>query len=98
MIYLTETRTACTETLDFIDELKHFPQQVHWFPETYKGKDTGMIYAPHRLAEKVLDGELLQRLRQAPTRTAFILGNLSLLRFVVCLLAPFMVLLILPLL
>ena len=75
MIYLTETRTACTETLDLIDELKHFPQRVHWFPETYKGKDTGMIYAPHRLAEKVLDGELLQRLRQAPTRTAFILAS-----------------------
>ena len=75
MIYLTETRTACTETHELIDELKHFPQRVHWFPETYKGKDTGMIYAPHRLAEKVLDGELLRKLRENPCRTAFILAS-----------------------
>jgi 3-oxoacyl-(acyl-carrier-protein) synthase len=74
VIYLTESRTACTETLDFIEEVSH-PQRVHWFPDTYRAKDTGMIYAPHKLADKVLDKDILTTLRENPVKTAFILAS-----------------------
>jgi len=74
VIYLTETRTACTDKTELIDEILH-PQKVHWFPDTYARKDTGMIYAPHKLAEKVLDAEVLARLRENPAKTAFILAS-----------------------
>lgn len=51
-----------------------YPQQVHWFPETYARKNSGMFYAPHKLAEKVLDPVLMETLRENPCRTAFILA------------------------
>jgi 3-oxoacyl-(acyl-carrier-protein) synthase len=51
-----------------------YPQQVHWFPETYKGVRTGMSYVPHRVADKVLDGKLMKILRENPIKTAFILA------------------------
>jgi len=74
VIYLTETRTACTEEMTFMDEVS-YPQRVHWFPDTLKMKQTGMIYAPHKTAEKVMDAEVLKTLRENPVKTAFILAS-----------------------
>lgn len=74
MIYLTDYRTASTTHAELIDELQ-YPQKVHWFPDTYARKDTGLVYAPHKLAEKVLDAELLKRLKENPVKTAFILAS-----------------------
>jgi 3-oxoacyl-[acyl-carrier-protein] synthase II len=74
VIYLTEARTACTEELTFMDEVS-YPQRVHWFPDTLKMKQTGMIYAPHKMAEKVMDAGMLKVLRENPVKTAFILAS-----------------------
>jgi 3-oxoacyl-[acyl-carrier-protein] synthase I len=52
-----------------------YPQRVHWFPETYKNAQTGLVYAPHKLADKVLDPELLASLRERDGKTAFILAS-----------------------
>jgi 3-oxoacyl-(acyl-carrier-protein) synthase len=51
-----------------------YPQRVHWFPDTYAKTKTGLVYAPHKIAEKVLDPELLSSLRQRGGKTAFILA------------------------
>ena len=74
MIYLTESRTLCTENIELIDDVA-YPQKVHWFPESYAKKDTGMVYVPHKVADKVLDGEILKTLRENPIKTAFILAS-----------------------
>lgn len=72
-IYLTDYRTVCQTETELLDDIV-FPQRVHWFPELYKNKDSGMVYAPHKLAERVLDPELLKRLRESEAKTAFILA------------------------
>lgn len=74
MIYLTDYRTASTTHTELIADLD-YPQKVHWFPETYARTNTGLVYPPHRLAEKVLDPELLKRLKDNPVKTAFILAS-----------------------
>ena len=74
MIYLTDYRTASTTHAELIEELD-YPQKVHWFPETYARKDTGLVYTPHKLAEKVLDAELMKALKEKPVKTAFILAS-----------------------
>jgi 3-oxoacyl-(acyl-carrier-protein) synthase len=51
-----------------------YPQRVHWFADTYKNARTGLVYAPHKLAEKVLDPKLLEDLRGRQGKTAFILA------------------------
>jgi 3-oxoacyl-(acyl-carrier-protein) synthase len=74
MVRLTHYRTAYTTTPTLLDDIT-FPQKVHWFEDTYSRASTGMVYAPHRLAEKVLDPELMKYLRENPSRkTAFILA------------------------
>lgn len=72
-IYLTAYRTAATTNVELIDEVD-YPQRVHWFTDTYANKDSGLIYAPHKIAEKVLDKELLKMLRDSAAKTAFILA------------------------
>jgi 3-oxoacyl-(acyl-carrier-protein) synthase len=52
-----------------------YPQRVHWFPDTYAKTKTGLVYAPHKLAEKVLDAELLKDLRNRNGKTGFILAS-----------------------
>jgi 3-oxoacyl-[acyl-carrier-protein] synthase II len=53
-----------------------FPQRVHWFPDTYNRAKSGMFYPPHRLADKVLDPNLVKHLRENPVgKTAFILAS-----------------------
>lgn len=74
MIYLTDYRTASTTQVEFLQDLQ-YPQKVHWFPETFARKETGLIYAPHKLAEKVLDSELMKKLKDNPVKTAFILAS-----------------------
>lgn len=74
MIYLTDYRTASTTNAELLEELD-YPQKVHWFPDTFNRKDTGLIYAPHKLAEKVLDPELIKRLKDNPVKTGFILAS-----------------------
>lgn len=72
--YLTHYRTASTTHTELIEGLT-FPQKVNWFPETYARTKTGLFYAPHKLAEKVLDPELIAKIRAKPMKTAFILAS-----------------------
>jgi 3-oxoacyl-(acyl-carrier-protein) synthase len=51
-----------------------YPQRVHWFADTYAKKDTGLVYAPHKLAERVLDKTLMVDLKNRGGKTAFILA------------------------
>jgi 3-oxoacyl-(acyl-carrier-protein) synthase len=75
VIYLTHFKTASTTEYELFEEVV-FPQKVHWFPDTYARAKTGLFYVPHRLAEKVLDKDLLEYLRENPVgKTAFILAG-----------------------
>ena len=74
MIGLTHYKTASTESLTLLDDIT-YPQRVHLFPETIKNLRLGLNYVPHKLADKVLDPELLQYLRDNPkSKSAFILA------------------------
>lgn len=74
MIGLTHYRTASTETLSLLDDVT-YPQRVHMFPELFTSLKLGLNYVPHKLADKVLDPELMQELRKSKTgKTAFILA------------------------
>lgn len=75
MIYLTHYRTASTDNVELFDDII-YPQKVNWFPDTYNRTKSGLVYVPHKLAEKVLDPELLTHLRENPVgKTAFILAG-----------------------
>jgi 3-oxoacyl-(acyl-carrier-protein) synthase len=75
MIYLTNYRTAASTHVDLLDDID-YPQKVHWFPDTYKRVSSGLFYAPHKLAEKVLDSELVKHLRENKVgKTAFIFAS-----------------------
>lgn len=75
MIYLNHWKTACTEQTTLMEDLI-FPQKVHFFPSTYAKKDTGLFYAPHRLAEMVLTPQIISHIRENPRRKqAFILAG-----------------------
>ena len=73
-VYLTDYRTASTTQTEMFEDVA-YPQRVHWFPETYAKTKTGLVYAPHKLAEKVLDAELLKDLRERGGKTGFILAS-----------------------
>lgn len=72
-IYLTDYRTASTTQTEMLDDIE-YPQRVHWFPDTYKNVQSGLVYAPHKLAEKVLDRELIKSLKGRGGKTGFILA------------------------
>ena len=72
-IYLTHYCTAATTQTTLLEDIA-YPQSVHWFPDTYARKDTGLVYPPHKLADKVLDATILATLRKMPVKTAFILA------------------------
>lgn len=75
MIYLTNYRTAYSSHVELMEDIA-YPQKVHWFPDTYKRASSGLFYPPHRLAEKVLDQELVTQLRENKVgKTAFILAS-----------------------
>lgn len=73
MIYLTDYRTASTRQTQMLEDIP-YPQRVHWFADTYAKKDTGLVYAPHKLAERVLDKTLMVDLKNRGGKTAFILA------------------------
>lgn len=73
MIWLTDYRTAYTESTTLLDDLP-YPQRVHLIPETYRRTETGMVYPPHKLADRVLDPELVADVRSRPGKSAFILA------------------------
>lgn len=73
-MYLTDYRTVHATHIDLFDEMA-YPQRAYWFPELFAKKDTGLIYVPHKLAEKVLDVELLKSLRDRDGKTAFIFAS-----------------------
>jgi 3-oxoacyl-[acyl-carrier-protein] synthase II len=52
-----------------------YPQRVHWFPDTYSKVKTGLVYAPHKIAEKVLDAQLIKDIKERGGKTAFILAS-----------------------
>lgn len=74
MIYITHYKTASTTNQEFFDDIA-YPQTVQWFPETYNRVATGLVYPPHKVAEKVLDADILKTLRDNPVKTAFILAS-----------------------
>lgn len=74
MIWLTDYRTAYTEQSQALEDLP-YPQRVHMFPETYRRAETGLVYPPHKLADKVLDPQLVADVRSRPGKTGFILAS-----------------------
>lgn len=74
MIYLTHAQTAYSEKSELIVDHK-YPQRVHWFPDTYAKVKSRMSYVPHKMAEKVLNPDLCEWLRNNPMKTAFILAG-----------------------
>lgn len=73
-VYLTQSRIAYSTHVELLDDIP-FPQKVHWFPETYQKVSTGMFYPPHKVADKVLDPDLVASLREGKVgKTAFILA------------------------
>ena len=75
MIYLNHWKTACTEEITFMEDLI-FPQKVHFFPFTYAKKDTGLAYAPHKVADMVLAPQIISYIRENPrAKQAFILAG-----------------------
>jgi 3-oxoacyl-(acyl-carrier-protein) synthase len=74
MIYLSDYRCAYTTETQLLDTIK-YPQQVNLFPDTLEKLQTGLFYAPHRVADKVIDKELAKSLREdEEAKTAFILA------------------------
>jgi 3-oxoacyl-(acyl-carrier-protein) synthase len=75
MIYLTDYRYTKNAQVDLMEDIVH-PQKVHWFPDSYKRAKTGIVYPPHKVAEMVLDPELVKEIRENPVgKTAFILAS-----------------------
>lgn len=74
-IFLTHHEKWCVkETSEIIDIL--YPQRVHWDPRTYKNAKTGMVYPPHRVADRVLTGSVNEYIVKHPVKkTAFILAG-----------------------
>ena len=73
-IFLTDFRTAWSPNVRMVGDIK-YPQSVHVFEDTYKRVSTGLVYVPHKVAEKVLDPMLCESLRQEDCKTAFILAS-----------------------
>jgi 3-oxoacyl-(acyl-carrier-protein) synthase len=74
MIHLTAYKTVCTHNTELLDDIT-YPQRVHWFPELYSRVKNGLTYVPHKLAERVMPGDLLAQLRKTPCKTAFIFAS-----------------------
>ena len=74
MIFLTDYRTASTEYTELIED-GPYPQRVHWFPETFKNVKTGLVYPPHKMADKLLSPEFIEDVKSRPGKTAFILAS-----------------------
>ena len=74
MIYLNHWNTLSTQETILINDVI-FPQKVHFFPSTYAKKDSGLVYAPHRLVEMVLTPQIISHIRENPKKKqAFLLA------------------------
>lgn len=74
-IYLTDYEYVCQTETQLLDDVS-YPQRVHWFPDTFDRVSTGMFYAPHRVAEKVLSKRIIDKIKSKPNlKTAFILAS-----------------------
>jgi 3-oxoacyl-(acyl-carrier-protein) synthase len=74
MICLTHHRTACTAEATLLGDIV-YPQRAHFFPDVFAKVKNGLSYVPHKVAEKVLDPELIKHLRENPVgKTAFVLA------------------------
>jgi 3-oxoacyl-(acyl-carrier-protein) synthase len=73
-VFLTDYRTISTTKQSLVDDIP-YPQLVHMFPDLWRNKNSGLIYVPHKLADMVLDKNLLEELRSDEKITAFILAS-----------------------
>lgn len=73
-MYLTRTRVLCTDETALISNIS-YPQKVHWFPWSYKNIKTGLFLPAHKLAEQVLDKEVIEYVKNKECKTAFILAS-----------------------
>lgn len=73
-VYLTDYRTVSTTRTCLVDDIA-YPQKVHMFPDLWRNASSGLVYIPHKLADMVLDKELLAQLKADPKITAFILAS-----------------------
>lgn len=74
VIYLTHYHTEYTPST--IEVLDHpFPQKVHMFTDTYAKAKLGIIYPPHKMAERVLVKSTVDDVRNRPAKTAFIFAS-----------------------
>jgi 3-oxoacyl-(acyl-carrier-protein) synthase len=74
MIYLTHAKTLSTTETTLFDSILH-PQKVHWFPWSYAGAKTGLVLPSHKVAERVLDKQIIESVKSKPGKTAFILAS-----------------------
>ncbi len=76
MIYLTKYCTASSSEQVVIED-NPFPQRVYWQPDTYARAKTGVVYPPQVMTEKVITREIVEYLRNNPTKgkTGFILAG-----------------------
>lgn len=75
MIYLSKYCTAASYEQVVIED-NPFPQRVHWQPDTYARAKTGMLYPPQVMAEKVVNKDVINYIKNNPTKgkTGFILA------------------------
>ena len=75
MIYLTTGTTTQEYNHELLDDVS-YPQRVHWMPDTFSRTSTGLVYAPHKVAEKVLSPEIIRYVKENPVeKQAFILAS-----------------------
>ena len=74
MIWLTDYRTLSTQDTKLLEDLP-YPQRVHMVPESYRRTETGLVYPPHKLADRVLDPLLVADVRARTGKTGFILAS-----------------------
>lgn len=75
MIYITDYRIAYSTVVELMDDII-YPQKVVWMPDTYANVKSGMVYPVHKVAEKVLDPILMEKIRENKVgKTAFILAS-----------------------
>lgn len=74
-MFLTAASKWHATDCELIEDIS-FPQCVFWDPATYKNAKTGLIYPPHRVAEKSLTSDLYDYVSANPVKkTAFILAG-----------------------
>lgn len=74
MIHLTHAATLCTEDTELFENIG-YPQKVHWIPSSYHNVKSGFVCPPHKLAEQVLNKDIIDDIKARPAKTAFILAS-----------------------